>query len=293
MELVIMAAGMGSRFGGLKQIQPVGPNGEFIIDYSIYDAKRAGFDKVVFIIKKEMLNDFEETIGKRLKDQIEISYAFQDMADVPEGVNIPEDRVKPLGTAHALYCARNVVKGDFAVITADDFYGHESFLDLADSLKNTNDYSVMGYKIGNTISDNGSVKRGVCFTEGDKLVRITESKVEKIDGVITGSPLNGSASYTMEPDHPVSMLYYGLRHDIFDFINNDIVEFFKNQTDLSTIEYYLPDVLDKLMKNGIDIKLINTKAVWKGVTYATDLEELQAYINKLIEQGVYPNNLWG
>lgn len=293
MELVIMAAGMGSRFGGLKQIQPVGPNGEFIIDYSIYDAKRAGFDKVVFIIKKEMLNDFEETIGKRLKDKIEISYAFQDMEDIPEGVNIPDDRVKPLGTAHALYCARNAVKGDFAVITADDFYGYESFQDLANTLQNTKDYSVIGYKIGNTISDNGSVKRGVCFTEGDKLVKITESKVEKIDGVIKGSPLDGSAEYTMEPDHPVSMLMYGLRHDIFDFINTDIKSFFANQTDLSTVEYFLPDVLDKLMKNGIDIKIINTKAVWKGVTYATDLAELQEHINKLIEQGIYPNNLWG
>lgn len=293
MELVVMAAGMGSRFGGLKQIEPVGPHGEFIIDYSIYDAIQNGFDKVVFIIKKENLNDFKETVGKRIEGKIKVEYAFQDINDIPEGVTIPEDRVKPLGTGHALYCTRKLVEGPLAVISADDFYGADAFRVLGDSLKNTEDYSVIGYQIGKTITENGSVKRGVCFVEDGKLTGIVESKVEKINGVITGEPLDGRPSYTMKEDQPVSMLMYGLRRDIYDYINDDIKEFFSTCEDLSTGEYYLPTILDNMMKEGLDIKVIPTTAVWKGVTYKSDLEELKEHIRKAIENGEYPEDLWG
>lgn len=293
MELVVMAAGMGSRFGGLKQIEPVGPNGEFIIDYSIFDALRNGFDKVVFIIKEENYNDFKETIGKRLEGKIEIEYAFQDIKDIPEGIEIPADRVKPLGTGHALYCTRNVVKGPFAVISADDFYGSHAFKVLGDSLKNTKDYSVVGFEIGNTITDNGSVKRGVCFVKDGKLTDIIESKVEKKDGVITGEPLDGRPSYTMEEDHPVSMLMYGIQADIYDYINTDIENFLKNCENLDTAEYLLPSVLDQKIKEGVDIKVLPTTSVWKGVTYKTDLDELKEHIKNEIEKGEYPENLWG
>lgn len=293
MELVVMAAGMGSRFGGLKQIEPVGPNGEFIIDYSIFDALRNGFDKVVFIIKEENYNDFKETIGKRLEGKIEVEFAFQDKNNVPEGCSVPEERVKPLGTGHALYCTKDIVKGPFAVISADDFYGSHAFRVLGDSLKNTEDYSVIGYNIGNTITENGSVKRGVCFVKDGKLTDIIESKVEKIDGVITGEPLDGRPAYTMEEDHPVSMLMYGIRNGIYEYMEEDFKKFFAETEDLMTSEYYLPNILDGMMKEGLDIKVIPTTSVWKGVTYKTDLDDLKAHILKEIEAGEYPENLWG
>ena len=293
MELVVMAAGMGSRFGGLKQIEPVGPNGEFIIDYSIFDALRNGFDKVVFIIKEENYNDFKETIGKRLEGKIDVEFAFQDKKNVPEGCSVPEDRVKPLGTGHALYCTKDIVKGPFAVISADDFYGSHAFKVLGESLKNTEDYSVIGYNIGNTITENGSVKRGVCFVKDGKLTDIIESKVEKVDGVIVGEPLDGRPSYTMEEDHPVSMLMYGIRNGIYEYMEEDFKKFFAETEDLMTQEYYLPNILDAMMKEGLDIKVIPTTSVWKGVTYKTDVDDLKEHILKEIEAGEYPENLWG
>ena len=182
--LVILAAGMGSRFGGLKQIEPVGPNGEFIIDYSIYDAKRSGFEKVIFIIKEENLEVFEETIGKRIKPFIKVEYAFQKIDDLPEGYEI-KDREKPLGTAHAIYCARNLIEGNFALMNADDFYGYggikkvSEFLDGDLDKDNKENYALIGYKLVNTITDNGSVKRGVCNIKNGKLIGLDESLIEK------------------------------------------------------------------------------------------------------------------
>ena len=292
MELVIMAAGLGNRFGGLKQITPVGPNGEFILDYSIYDAIQAGFEKVVFIINKNMYEEFKETIGNRIAEKIKVEYAFQENTDVPEGVNIPTERIKPLGTGHALYATRKVVKDDFAVISADDFYGRDAFLELGRALKETDDYCLVGYKIGGTITENGSVKRGICFVEDGKLNKIVESKIEKIDGIIHGEPLEGGEKYTLEEDHPVSMLMFGLRKEIFPFIDKDIIEFFKNANDLNEQEYFLPTILDHLMEQGTDIKVLPTTSVWKGVTYKSDLDELKTYINDLIQKGEYPNQLW-
>lgn len=291
LTLVIMAAGMGSRFGGLKQIEPVGPNGEFIIDYSIYDAKKAGFNKVVFIIKKSFEKEFKETIGKRLEGNIKVEYAYQEMDDVPEGTIIPEGREKPFGTGHALYTARNYIHEPFAVISADDFYGSEAFVDLAQGLQNNKDYVIIGYKIGSTLTENGSVKRGVIFEEDGKLKKIVESKVERVDGVITGSPLDGDESYTVEEDHPVSMLMYGLQPEAVDYVVNDIKNFFQT-ADLTKDEYYLPNVLNEIMYSGNNFNVVKTNAIWKGVTYATDLEDLKNHINDLIEKDVYPNNLW-
>lgn len=294
MTLVIMAAGLGSRFGGLKQIEPVGPNGEFIIDYSIYDAIQAGFQKVVFIIKEENYDIFRNTIGKRIEGKIKVEYAFQSLDEIPEGVTLPEERVKPLGTGHAMYCAMKYVDGPFAVISADDFYGSDAFKTLGESLKRANEFSVIGYNIGNTLTENGVVKRGVCFEEKGILTKIVESKVGRVDGVITCEPLDGSARYTLEDNHPVSMLMYGMQISIFDYLKEDIKNFFeKNKDDLTTCEYLLPDVLSNYSKdNNINVKVIHTDAVWKGVTYASDLEELKEYIRELIDEGVYPNNLY-
>ena len=228
MTLLIMAAGMGSRFGGLKQIEPVGPNGEFIIDYSIYDAIRAGFTKVVFIIKKENYEVFKETIGKRIESKIKVEYAFQDNLDIPEGYNIPSDRIKPFGTGHALYCARNNINEPFMVISADDFYGSEPFKLVYDSLKRK-EYSIIGYQIGNTLTDNGAVKRGVCFNNGENLDKIIESKVEKKGNKVIGIPLEGGEEYEIELDHPVSMLMYGLLPELIDFVKEDIKVFFEKK----------------------------------------------------------------
>ena len=293
--LVIMAAGMGSRFGGLKQIEPVGPHGELIIDYSIYDAVQAGFNKVVFIIKKENYEIFKEKIGDKLQDIVKVEYAFQEMEDVPDNANVPQEREKPLGTGHALYCARKYVDGPFAVISADDFYGREAFELLADSLINTEDYSIIGYKIGNTITDNGSVKRGVVFEKDNILQELLESKVEKIDGVIHGTPLDKTKEpYTMEEDHPVSMLMYGLRKDLMDYLVKDIPNFFdKTEEELLTEEYLLPDVLDKMMKEkDIKMKVIPTNAKWYGVTYREDTITVKKALEKMTEEGIYPTNLW-
>lgn len=293
--LVIMAAGMGSRFGGLKQIEPMGPNGELLIDYSIYDAARAGFTKVVFIIRKSNYEIFKEKIGDKLEGKIKVEYAFQEMDNIPEGVIIPEEREKPLGTAHALYCAKDYIDGDFAVISADDFYGKEAFELLGDSLINTDEYSLIGYKIGNTITENGSVKRGVCFVEDNQLLNIVESKVEKIDGIIHGTPLDSTKeAYTMPDNQPVSMLMFGLRKELIDYLNEDIKRFFENNKDnLETEEYLLPDVLDSFMKkNNTSIKVIPTDAKWYGVTYKEDAENVRKALEEMINEGVYPNKLW-
>ena len=291
MTLLIMAAGMGSRFGGLKQIEPVGPNGEFIIDYSIYDAIKAGFTKVVIIIKEENYNDFVETIGKRIKG-IDVEYVFQKIDDIPEGYDIGS-RVKPWGTAQALNAAKDVIDGPFAVISADDFYGREPYSLLIESLKK-GEFSAIGYKIGNTLTDAGSVKRGVCFSENNYLTKIIESKVKFEDEKIIGEPLSGGEKYEMTSNQSVSMLMFGLQTSLFDYINEDMKNFFeKHKNDLSSCEYLLPEVLgDMLTKNLIKIKLIPTHARWMGVTYREDLEDLKNYINKEIEDGVYPYNLY-
>lgn len=293
MTLAIMAAGLGSRFGGLKQIEPVGPNGEFIIDYSIYDAIKAGFTKVVFVIKEENYNDFKNTIGKRIEGKIDVTYVFQNQDDIPKSFKNPNERTKPWGTGHVLYCLRNTINEPFAVISADDFYGRESYQLLIDSLKK-GEFSTIGYKIGNTLTNNGSVKRGVFFTKDDYVTHIVESKVEKINNKIICTPLNGGEDYIINDDQTVSMLMFGFQPSIFDYVNEDIIKYFnKHSNDLSTCEYFLPDIITGMIKDNIaKFKLIPTNAVWKGVTYKEDLEELKKYINNEIEKGVYPEKLY-
>ena len=293
MTLVIMAAGMGSRFGGLKQIEPVGPNGEFIIDYSIYDAIQAGFTKVIFIIKEENFDVFKDTIGKRIEGKINVEYVFQDIKNIPNVVELPETRIKPLGTGHALYSAINSIEGPFAVISADDFYGREPFLLLKESMEKA-EFSVIGYKIGNTLTENGVVKRGVCFEENGILTKIVESKVERNNGKIIGQPLNGDDEYEMEENHPVSMLMYGMQDSILEFLKEDMSKFlYNNKEKLDTCEYLLPDVLnDYSIKYKVPIKLIPTSSVWMGVTYSSDVEKLKNHINRMINEEVYPKKLY-
>ena len=293
MTLLIMAAGLGSRFGGLKQLEPVGPNGEFIIDYSIYDAIKAGFKKIVIIIKEENYNDFRNTLGKRIEGKIDVEYVFQKIDDIPAGFTVPKERIKPWGTAQALYAAKDKIKGPFAVISADDFYGREPYSLLIDSLK-SGEFSAIGYKIGNTLTNVGSVKRGVCFSENNYLTKIIESKVKFENGKIIGEPLSGGEQYEMNNDQYASMLMFGLQPSLFDYISKDMPKFFKDhQEDLTTCEYLLPEVLGDMLSNDlIKIKLIPTKSKWMGVTYREDLEDLKKYIKAEIENGEYPYNLY-
>lgn len=291
--LVVLAAGMGSRFGGMKQTYPVGPNDEFIMDYSIYSAIKYGITKVVFIIREEYLDLFKDTIGKRLEGKVKVAYVFQKLDDIPEGFEVPEGRVKPWGTAHALYCTKEYVNEPFAVISSDDFYGDEAFKILADSLYNTDDNIVVGYKVGQTMSEEGSVKRGVCFETNGVIDKIVESKIEKVDGVIHGYPLNGDPEYTMSEDQPVSMLMYGLQKEVIDYLSEDIKTFFEENKDkLDKEEYLLPDVLDKIKNEGKELKIIPTSQRWMGVTYKEDTEKVQGKIKEFIRDGIYPNNLW-
>lgn len=301
LTLVVMAAGMGSRFGGLKQIEPVGPNGEFILDYSIYDAIKAGFNKVVFVIKEENYELFKSTIGNRIESKIKVEYAFQKLDDIPEEYEVPEGRVKPWGTAHAIYTVRDYISGDFGIINADDFYGKDAFQVLSDFFKNKevkdkNIYSIVAYKVGNTMTENGAVKRGVCKAdELGNLKSITECSIDKNEeGKIIANPLETEEYYEVDFDDPVSMNLMGVDKTLIDYICEDIKYFMEHKKDPLTSEYGLPAaLLDTVRKNMSDVKLLKTESKWYGITYREDLDELKRGINSLIEKGDYKEDLWG
>lgn len=297
LTLVIMAAGMGSRFGGLKQIEPVGPNDEFIIDYSIYDAKKAGFNKVVFIIKKENYEIFKETIGKRVEDKIDVSYVFQELDMLPDGYSLPENRIKPWGTAHAILCCKDLVNGCFAVINSDDFYGYDSYEVLAKFLKEKSDdkhFAMVGYKVANTLTENGSVKRGICEEKDNFLTKIIESKVEKVNNEIMCSPLDGSSSFIVPDDEVVSMNMFGFTSSIFDYLEKDFPKFLDENISNLTSEYLIPDVVfDMIKKELIKMEVLKTDAKWYGVTYKEDKEEVVNAINEMVRTKKYNKNLWG
>lgn len=289
-SLVILAAGMGSRFGGLKQIAPLGPNGEFIIDYSIYDAIRVGFDRVVFIIKEENYDIFKSTIGSRVEGKIEVKYAFQKM-DVKE---VPEDRVKPLGTAHAIMAAEPYIDGPFMIINADDYYGYDAFKKAYDYLSNMeeNTYGLVGYKACNTITENGEVKRGICEVKDGYLYDIVESKVKRVDEGIMVTPLDSDESRIVPEDTLVSMNMLLFDQSLFKYLKEDLVEFIKT-ADLSKDEYLIPNVLYKHIKlNDIKVKVIDTVSTWYGVTYKEDTDYVKEALSKLHKDGTYNERLW-
>ena len=296
MTLVIMAAGMGSRFGGLKQIEPVGPNGEFIIDYSIYDAMKAGFDKVIFIIKEENYEIFRDTIGKRIEGKIDVEYVFQDIKNVPDGVVIPSDRVKPLGTGHAVLSCKGTVNDDFIIINSDDFYGRDAYVKAANFFKeNKEDYAMVGYIIGNTLTENGAVKRGYAEQKDGYLSNLIESSVYKDGDKVKVEPLDGREGFYASLNDLVSMNMWCFRPDMLDYLDEHFIDFFnENKEDLSKCEYLIPDVVfERIENNDIKVKVVDTSAVWHGITYKEDKEELVDYISSLIEKGEYPSNLWG
>lgn len=297
MTLLVMAAGMGSRFGGLKQIEPFGPSDEFIIDYSIYDAIKAGFNKVVFVIKEENYEIFKETIGSRIEPHIKVEYCFQDINNLPDGYKVPEGRIKPWGTAHAILSAKDKIHENFAIINADDFYGQEAYLDVAKFLQNSddeNEYVVIGYNVEHTLTEHGSVKRAVLESNDNLLNRLIESNIEKKDDTIVATPLSGEESFIISKDASVSMNMFGFSSNLFKYIEDNFTTFLdENKDNLDKCEYLIPDLLTKLMnENKINIKVIPTKAKWQGVTYKEDKPKVVERIETEIKNGIYGKDLW-
>ncbi len=297
MTLVILAAGMGSRYGGLKQIDPITKNGEFIIDFSVFDALRSGFDKVVFVIKEENLEAFRESVGKRFEDKIEVKYVFQKLDDLPEGFKVPEGRVKPWGTAHALLAARDEVKDAFAVINADDFYGYNAYKLIAEHFRNSaerkGDYCMVGYILSNTLTENGTVSRGVCVTdEVGVLTEVNErTKIERQGDIAVSVESDGT--YTIPLDAVVSMNCWGFTPDIFEGVSEGFAKFLSQpHADEMKCEYYLPFAVTELMEAGkCAVKVYRSEDSWYGVTYAEDKEKVKASIAALMDGERYPEKL--
>ncbi len=301
MTLVVLAAGMGSRFGGLKQITPITDNGEFIIDFSIYDAIKSGFDRVVFVIKRENYNAFVETVGKRISGNIKVEYAFQDQDDIPDFYPQNPERTKPWGTAHAALAARHIVDDNFAVINADDFYGRAAFEQLANHLRTAevkdgvSESCMVGYVLKNTLTENGCVSRGECFVNEDKMLTgVTErTKIER-DGDGARFLDDNGTWRPISPETIVSMNCWGFTPDVFQYISKGFENFLRN-TDPSEIkkEYYLPFAVEEMMKDGkCTVKVYESTSSWYGVTYAEDKESVYNSIKALIASGEYPSNLW-
>ena len=300
MTLVIMAAGMGSRFGGLKQIEPIDEYGNFIIDYSIYDAIKVGFTKVVFIIKKENYEIFRNTVGKRVESHIEVEYVFQELDKLPEGYSVPADRVKPWGTAHAILCCKDVVKENFAIINADDFYGRDAYRVIAEFLSKDNsnsdyqEYAMAGYLAKNTLTENGSVKRGVCEKEGNYLTKLVECKIEYVGDKLMASPLEGGEDFEISGDDNVSMNMFGFTPHIFDYLEERFPEFLdSHKEDITTCEYLIPSLVFEEMEKGLArVEVLKTDAVWQGITYKEDKPKVVSEIKALVDNGDYIPGLW-
>lgn len=291
--LVVMAAGIGSRFGGgIKQLEPVGPNGEIIIDYSIHDALEAGFNKVVFVIRKDLEKDFDEIIGQRIKKKVNVEYVFQEISNIPSNFyETFKDRAKPWGTGQAILACKDVVHEPFLVINADDYYGKEAYHKAYDYLINNNDETSMcmvGFVLKNTLSLNGGVTRGVCHVKDNKLNNIVETKnIEYIDGKAV---TNGTE---LDLDSVVSMNMWGLSPMIFDVLDKGFIDFLENldKDDLKS-EYLLPTIIDNLLHDGrIEVNVLQTKDSWFGVTYKEDKEYVKENIQRLIKEKVYPEKI--
>ena len=300
--LVIMAAGMGSRYGGLKQIDPVDNEGHIIMDFSMFDAKRAGFEKVIFIIKKENEADFKEAVGDRMAKIMDVSYAFQELSDIPEGFEVPEGRVKPWGTAHAVLSCYDQIDGPFAVINADDYYGREAFQLIYDYLASNGDddkyrYTMVGYQLGNKVTDNGHVARGICdMNENGELVAIHErTRIEKREGGIAFTEDDG-ATWTFVPaETTVSMNMWGFTQSIMREIKDGFPAFLEKglQENPMKCEYFLPSVVSRLVEaDQATVAVLKSADKWYGVTYKEDKPVVMAAIQRMKEDGLYPMHLW-
>ena len=299
MQLVIMAAGMGSRFGGLKQMEPMDEANNFLLDYSIYDAKRAGFSSVVFIIKKEFYEAFRDTIGKRAEKIIKVEYAFQDLNDLPEGFKCPEGREKPWGTAHAIYAARDLIKEDFIVINGDDFYGKETY-EVAYNYLNSlpkdskGKYAIVAFEAKNTMTENGAVKRGVAFEDKDgNLEKLIESSIYRKGDMIACEPLDGTAPFEVKPSQLVSMNLFAFNKDLIGELKEKFPRWLKDNINVPKSEFLIPTVVDELVhENKATVRLLSTPSVWFGVTYKEDKPGVVKALKELVDKGVYKPGLY-
>ena len=284
--LVVMAAGMGSRFGGLKQIEPIGKNGEVLLDFSVYDAVKAGFTKVVFVIKHAIEDDFKAMVGKRIAKRVKVEYVFQETDALPEGYTCPDDRTKPWGTAHAILCCKDVVKEPFAVVNADDFYGRSAFIKMAQFLKSdTADYCMVGFRLQNTLTENGYVSRGVCETENGELRSVTE-RTKISDCKYTED--DGKSWTALDPQTVVSMNLWGFRPDIFGYIEGGFKVFLNERINEPKSEYYLPSVVSSLIERGEkSVKVLVAEDKWYGVTYKEDKQNVVDAVEKMVADGLY------
>ncbi len=295
--LLVLAAGMGSRYGGLKQLDQVGPSGETIIDYSIYDAIRAGFGKIVFIIRHDIEEPFKASIGKRYESKIAIEYAFQELNKLPDGFNVPPQRQKPWGTGHAVLCARDVINEPFAVINADDFYGANGYQLLADCLGQAKDgakaaYCMCGFILRNTLSDNGTVSRGICKITGGYLTSVTEmTKIERNGNAARN--IEDGASCDLTGDEIASMNMWGFTPSLFGHLERLFIEFLKASGQKEKSEFYIPSVADTLIKEGkAEVKVMESQDSWFGITYREDKDNVVNSIRALVAKGIYPNKLF-
>lgn len=296
-SLVVMAAGMGSRYGGLKQIDPIGPNGELIIEYSVYDAIKAGFGKVIFIIKEELYETFKEVIGSRIEKFIDVEYVFQDINNVPQEFNVPQDRVKPWGTGHAVLCCKKIVDTPFAVINADDFYGQTTFKLVHDYLVANKDeyrYAMAGFILENTLTEFGSVARGICeVSEDNSLKSITErTQIKRFDNKVMYTE-DSEDWIELDKESIASMNIWGFMPTIFDELDKEFPKFLENSKDnILKAEFYLPSVVDNMIKtNKATVNVLTSHEQWYGVTYKEDKSFVKDSINKLMGD-IYPQNLW-
>ena len=288
--LLVMAAGMGSRYGGLKQLDEVGPSGETIIDYSVFDAIKAGFSKVVFIIRKDFEDEFKTKISNKFSNDIQVEFIFQDIHQLPTGFSLPEDRIKPWGTGHAVLCASNFIDGPFNAINADDYYGRESFKTIADYYNNGNDsFSMVAFKLKKTLSDFGSVTRGLCTVNNDKLINVVETE----NLVKSGSGITSNSDLDLNGDEPVSMNMWGFTPAIFDYLNEMFEVFLsKNIHDIKS-EFLIPSVINDLINSGDElVQVLHSKSSWFGVTYKQDKSYVVQQIQNLVNSGFYPHKLF-
>lgn len=285
-SLAVMAAGMGSRFGGLKQMEPIGPSGEVLLDYSVYDAKKAGFNKVVFIIKKAIEHDFREQVGKRIEKSIDVSYVFQELDANLNGFEIPEGRVKPWGTGHAILCAKDAIDNPFAVINADDYYGKKAYVNIAENLKNNSDETCMvAFKLENTLTENGHVARGVCETDENGFLKSIVERTKIKDLKYTEDDVNW---IPLPKGTIVSMNMWGFPTRIFDELESGFKVFLNNLKNPVKDEYFLPSVVDIMIKqNGEKVRVLSTDEKWYGVTYKEDKQMVVDAISKLTKDGFY------
>lgn len=297
-SLIIMAAGMGSRFGGPKQITPVGDNGEIIMDFSLYDAWRAGFGKVVFVIRRENEADFRAIVGPHVESRMEVHYAFQSLDDIPAGFSIPEGRVKPWGTGHAVRACRDVINEPFAVINADDFYGRGAFEALYGFLTSgagENEHAMVGYRLRNTVTENGYVARGVCRAEGDWLTDITERTHIEKRGDHAAYTEDGEHFTELPGDTLVSMNFWGFQKGMMAAFDERFADFLRRDVPANPLkaEYFLPAVANaEMAEHGARVRLLPCEETWYGVTYREDLPSVQAAVRRMKAEGLYPRRLW-